>query len=99
MKIFLVVAALIFSCTVQAQQSALFENSPLNYDNSAANFNNSPANFQNSPLNWENSRMNINGTNGVFDQQGNRIGYEVTAPSGVVNRFDNDGNRTGYRRK
>jgi hypothetical protein len=35
-------------------------------------------------------------TNGVYDNSGSRIGYEVKAPSGVTNYFDNSGNRIGY---
>ena len=59
-------------------------------------FNNSPYNMQNSPYNMENSPYNTNSTNGVYDNSGNRIGYEVKAPSGVTNYFDNSGNRIGY---
>ena len=31
-----------------------------------------------------------------FDNNGNRIGYEVQSPQGVTNIFDNNGNRVGY---
>ena len=54
-------------------------------------------NFNNSPNNWVNSPNNFGATNGVYDNRGNRVGYEVTAPSGVINYFDNSGNRTGYK--
>jgi len=57
---------------------------------------NSPLNYQNSPLNYQNSPLNYNSTNGVYDNNGNRKGYEVQTPSGVTNYFDNNGNRTGY---
>ena len=60
------------------------------------NLDNSPYNMQNSPYNMDNSPYNINSTNGVYDNTGNRIGYEVKAPSGVTNYFDNSGNRIGY---
>jgi len=40
--------------------------------------------------------MNYNSTNGVYDNTGNRIGYEVQSPQGVTNIFDNNGNRVGY---
>ena len=73
-----------------------FDNSPLNFQNSPLNFDNSSLNFKNSPLNFENSPLNFNSTNGVYDNRGNRIGYEVQTPSGVTNYFDNNGNRTGY---
>ena len=52
--------------------------------------------WENSPLNYQNSPMNYNSNNGVYDNSGKRIGYEVTAPSGVTNVFDNNGNRIGY---
>ena len=57
---------------------------------------NSPMNYNNSPMNYQNSPMNYNSNNGVYDNNGKRIGYEVTAPSGVTNVFDNNGNRIGY---
>jgi hypothetical protein len=40
--------------------------------------------------------MNYNSTNGVYDNSGNRIGYQTQSPSGVTNVFDNNGNRIGY---
>ena len=60
------------------------------------NFDNSPYNMQNSPYNMDNSAYNASATNGVYDNSGSRIGYEVKAPSGVTNYFDNSGNRIGY---
>ncbi len=60
------------------------------------NFNDSPLNFNNSPLNFDNSALNFNSSNGIYDNRGNRIGYETTSPSGVTNFFDNNGNRMGY---
>jgi hypothetical protein len=53
-------------------------------------------NWQSSPLNYQNSPLNYNATNGVFDNNGNRLGYEVQSPTGVTNLFDNNGNRIGY---
>jgi hypothetical protein len=67
-----------------------------NWDNSPANWNNSQSNWDNSSANWNNSPSNWNATNGVYDNQGKRIGYEVQAPTGVTNVFDNNGNRIGY---
>jgi hypothetical protein len=52
--------------------------------------------LENSPYNMDNSQYNVNSKNGVYDNTGNRIGYEVKAPSGVTNYFDNSGNRIGY---
>lgn len=77
-------------------QVTSWENSPLNYNNSPLNYNNSPLNYNNSPLNYQNSPLNYNSSNGVYDNSGKHIGYEVTAPTGVSNVFDNQGNRIGY---
>ena len=60
------------------------------------NWDNSPLNYNNSPLNYQNSPMNYNSNNGVYDNSGNRIGYQTQSPSGVTNVFDNKGNRIGY---
>lgn len=73
-----------------------FDNSPYNMQNSPYNMENSPYNMRNSPYNMDNSQYNFNAKNGVYDNSGNRIGYEVQAPSGVTNYFDNSGNRIGY---
>ena len=73
-----------------------FSASAYNFENSPNNFNNSPYNFNNSPYNFNNSPNNFNATNGVYDNKGNRLAYEVTAPTGVTNYFDNNGNRIGY---
>ena len=81
---------------VFCQQALNWNDSPNNFQNSLNNFDNSPNNFKNSPNNWENSPNNFNATNGVYDNRGNRIGYEVQAPSGVTNVYDNSGNRIGY---
>jgi hypothetical protein len=89
-------AQLIFFVQKTNAQALNFDNSPLNYQNSPLNYQNSPLNPQNSPLNYENSPLNPNSTNGVYDNRGNRIGYEVQAPNGVTNYFDNKGNRIGY---
>ena len=73
-----------------------YNDSPLNYKNSELNYNNSPMNYQNSPLNYQNSPLNYNATNGVYDNNGNRVGYETKSSEGVRNYFDNNGNRVGY---
>lgn len=73
-----------------------FDNSPYNMQNSPYNMENSPYNMRNSPYNMENSPYNASATNGIYDNSGNRIGYEVRAPSGVTNYFDPNGNRIGY---
>ena len=48
-------------------------------------------------MNFNNSPNNFGSTNGVYDNRENQVGYEVPAPSGVINYFDNSGNRTGYK--
>ncbi len=91
------VIALFMSQSLMAQGVVNFNNSPNNWTNSPNNFDNSPNNWTNSPNNWNNSANNYSATNGVYDNRGNRIGYEVPAPSGVINYFDNSGNRIGYK--
>ena len=89
--------AFVFSLASLAMaQVTNWESSPYNYNNSPYNYNNSPSNYNNSPSNYSNNQSNYNATNGVFDNSGNRIGYEVTAPTGVTNIFDTNGNRIGY---
>ena len=95
MKRLLFVGTLLISSGSYAQVTS-WENSPFNYNNSQYNYNNSPYNYNNSPYNYNNSQYNYNANNGVYDNTGNRIGYEVKAPTGVTNVFDNQGNRIGY---
>jgi hypothetical protein len=97
MKIAPLVFALLLAMAGFANaQVTNWSNSPYNFQNSPHNFNNSPYNFQNSPHNFNNSPYNFNSGNGVYDNQGNRVGYGVTSPTGVTNYFDNNGNRMGY---
>jgi len=88
---------LIFIVSPSFSQIVNWDNSPQNFKNSELNFENSSQNFKNSPLNFENSPYNSQSKNGVYDNQGRRIGYETQSPSGVTNIFDNDGIRRGYR--
>ena len=90
------VSLLIASCSANAQQWNNVDSSPYNPVNSLYNPDNSEFNPRNSPYNPDNSAYNPNATNGVYDNQGNRIGYEVQAPSGVTNIYSNDGRRMGY---
>jgi hypothetical protein len=85
-----------FAMNHASAQVTSWDNSPYNYNNSPLNYNNSSLNYNNSPLNYQNSPLNYNSNNGVYDNSGNRIGYEVKAPTGVTNVFDNQGNRIGY---
>jgi len=95
MKFLFFTAAISITLPIWAQVTNL-DNSPYNIQNSPYNMDNSPYNMRNSPYNMENSPYNTNSTNGVYDNAGGRIGYEVKAPSGVTNYFDNGGNRIGY---
>ena len=95
MKILLVSFLLGFSCNGFTQTGNM-NSSPYNMDNSINNMENSPRNMRNSPYNMDNSPYNLDSKNGIFDNQGNRTGYKVQAPSGVTNYYDNKGNRTGY---
>ena len=92
----LICVALLLPSFGMAQAVYNWNNSPNNWVNSPNNFDNSSNNWVNSPNNFNNSPNNFGATNGVFDNRGNRIGYEVPAPSGVINYFDNSGNRIGY---
>jgi hypothetical protein len=90
----LVSASLFMSATAASAQS--YNSSPYNYQNSPYNYENSPYNYRNSPYNYNNSPYNSNATNGIYDNDGNRLGYAVRRSDGGVNFFDDDGNRTGY---
>ena len=92
----IVLSALSLLATSAVAQVTSWENSPYNYNNSPYNYNNSSYNYNNSPYNYNNSQFNYNSNNGVYDNSGNRIGYQTQAPSGVTNVFDNNGNRIGY---
>jgi hypothetical protein len=93
----LFVSSLIFGPVAMAQAVYNWNNSPNNWVNSPNNFDNSSNNWVNSPNNFNNSPNNFSATNGVYDNRGNRVGYEVHAPTGVINYFDNNGNRIGYK--
>lgn len=79
-----------------AYPNANWNNSPQNWNNSPQNWNNSPQNWNNSPQNWNNSPQNFNSNNGIYDNGGNRTGYQTRSPDGTVNFYDNNGNRIGY---
>lgn len=81
---------------VHAQQWTNIDSSPYNPVNSQFNPDNSSFNPRNSPYNPDNAPYNPSSTNGVYDNGGNRIGYEVQAPSGVTNIYSNDGRRMGF---
>ena len=93
------ISAMLMSAASAATANPTFDlnASPFNYQNSELNYENSPYNYRNSPLNYDNSRLNPRSTNGIYNNEGHRIGYEIRAPSGVINIFDNQGNRIGYQ--
>lgn len=95
LTIFLLAQAALYAQKSFAQ-AVPFNASTYNWDNSPYNYNNSPNNYNNSTYNYNNSTYNFNATNGVYDNKGNRLAYEVQAPTGVTNYFDNSGNRIGY---
>ena len=80
----------------QVPAQSIYESSPINYANSPINPENSPINYRNSPINPANSPINPNSHNGVYNDNGERIGYAVPNNQGTVNIFDNNGNRIGY---
>ncbi|MGV0999342.1 MAG: hypothetical protein ACOYBQ_08460 [Fluviibacter sp.] len=104
MKRLLLAALLLASGLASAQSigalypinSTPWDASPLNWNNLSQNWDNSPSNWKNSPTNWENSQTNNTSRNGVYDTQGNRVGYTVRTPSGVTNVFTNDGRRVAF---
>jgi hypothetical protein len=92
----------ILACTVCfAQQNwetspQNWRNSPDNWLNNSQNWENSSQNWKNNPQNWQNNPSNYNSTNGIYDSNGNRVGYSVPNANGGVNYFNNDGSRRGY---
>ncbi len=74
-----------------------WRNSPQNWQNNPQNWQNSSQNWKNNPQNWQNNPNNYNSSNGIYDRNGNRIGYGVPTPNGGVNYFNNDGRRTGFQ--
>jgi len=89
---FLLSCFLVRSCVAQPWVA-----NPFSWDNSELNVKNSSLDWNNSPLNWENTYLNPYAKNGVYDNNGNRIGYERRNEYGTTNIFDNDGNRQGYK--
>jgi hypothetical protein len=75
-----------------------WRNTPDNWPNSPQNWQNSSQNWANSPQNWKNNPDNFNSTNGIYDRDGNRVGYAVPRADGSgVNYYDNGGRQTGYQ--
>ena len=95
LTLFLLAQAALYAQKSFAQVTNL-DNSPYNMQNSQFNMENSPNNMRNSPYNMDNSPYNASAKNSVYDNSGNRIGYEVKAPSGLTNYFATSCNRIGY---
>jgi hypothetical protein len=93
---FFLVASGQVSAQAQPYPNNNWNNNPNNWNNSPNNFNNSPNNWNNSPNNFNNSPNNFNSSNGIYNNQGQRSGYQTKSPDGTVNFFDNNGNRIGY---
>ena len=93
MKQALILLALVPTFALAQQR---WENSPYNWNNNASNWDNSSANYKNSPQNWENNPYNYNSNNGIYNEKGERIGYERKTPT-TTNFYDNNGNRRGYK--
>jgi len=75
-----------------------WRNNPDNWQNSSSNWQNTSQDWRNNPQNWANSPQNYNNANGIYDRDGNRIGYAVPRLDGSgVNYFDNSGRLTGYQ--
>ena len=72
-----------------------WETDPNNWKNSAQNWENSSQNWRNSPQNWDNNQNNYYSNNGIYNERGDRVGYE--RQGAVRNFYDNEGIRRGYR--
>ena len=93
-----VLIVLVLSCLVIRKASAQsWMANPFSWDNSELNIKNSSLDWNNSPLNWNNTYVNPYATNAIYDNTGNRIGYERKNEYGTTNIFDNEGKRQGYK--
>jgi hypothetical protein len=81
-----------------ARRANVAEFAELDWQNSSSNWQNTSQDWRNSPQNWANSAQNYNNANGIYDRDGNRVGYAVPRADGSgINYFDNSGRRTGYQ--
>lgn len=93
----LMVITLVLSCLIVRKASAETWANPFGWENNELNLKNNSMDWNNSPYNWNNTYLNPYAKNGVYDNDGNRIGYERKNEYGTTNIFDNDGNRQGYK--
>jgi hypothetical protein len=77
-------------------QALNWADSEFNWRNNSYNINNTAQLWDNNPMNWKNDPNNYESRNGIYDTDGQRVGYEVVSPQGVKNYFDNNGKRVGY---
>jgi hypothetical protein len=82
---------------VRKSVAQTWEANPFSFNNSELTLQNNSMDWNNSPLNWNNTYLNPYAKNGVYDNAGNRIGYERKNEYGTTNIFDNEGNRQGYK--
>lgn len=95
-KVLLLVSTAFLTGSVAAQSAFDWADSPYNWANSEYNPVNSPYALENSPYALQNSPNSVNPTNGVFNDEGDRVGYYVPNQQGSTNVFDLDGNRQFY---
>lgn len=87
----------LFSCFLIRSCAAQGLPDPSSWANSELTLQNNSMDWNNSPFNWNNTYVNPYAKNGVYDNDGNRIGYERKNEYGTTNIFDNEGNRVGYK--
>lgn len=79
-----------------AQSAFDWADSPYSWANSEYNPVNSPYALENSPYALQNSPNSVSPTNGVFNAEGDRVGYYVPNQQRSTNVFDLDDNRQFY---
>ena len=82
-------------CTVA---QTLWDNNPYNYANNEYNYANTQYDYKNSQYRWENNEFNLATHSGVYDNAGERVGYEVVNRDGTRNFFNGNGDRIAYGR-
>lgn len=93
------VAAIVFfllSCFLIRSCAADTWGNPFAWENNQLTLQNNSMDWNNNPYNWDNTFLNPYAKNGLYDNDGNRIGYERKNEYGTTNIFDNDGNRRAY---
>lgn len=95
-NVLLLVSTTFLTGSVAAQSAFDWADSPYSWANSEYNPTNSPYALENSPYALQNSPNSVSPTNGVFNDEGDRVGYYVPNQQGSTNVFDLDGNRQFY---